>query len=133
MATSEVGDFDLSWHCRNARLHTNHTHPPILATNPTTAPPNTSHAEFTLNRNASAALTTAIAPANGVITAARANSNPTNAINATAAAFTPSRNKLAVGDFRNRGNTPAVTATYVNAGTNIPSVASPAPRHPANT
>ena len=41
--------------------------------NPTTAPPNTSQAEFTLNRNASAALTTAIAPASGVTTAARAN------------------------------------------------------------
>jgi hypothetical protein len=45
----------------------------IFATNPTTAPPNTSQAEFTLNRNASAALTTAIAPASGVITAAHAN------------------------------------------------------------
>jgi len=45
----------------------------IFATNPTTAPPNTSHAEFTLNRNASAALTTTITPASGVITAARAN------------------------------------------------------------
>src|SRR5882672_6076906 len=104
-----------------------------LNTTPTTAPPKTNHAELTLNRNKSTAAIPAIKIAGTLNSASRANCHPTNAINATAAAFTPSRNAPAVGDFLNRGKNFAVTPTNTNAGKNIPTVASAAPFHPAST
>src|SRR5882672_12714888 len=104
-----------------------------LNTTPTTAPPKTNHAELTLNRNKSTAAIPAIKIAGTLKSVSRANCHPTNAISATAAAFTPSRNAPAVGDLRNFGRYFAVIATNTNAGKNIPNVASTAPRQPEIT
>src|SRR5262249_32961026 len=100
---------------------------------PTAAPPNTNQAEFTLYRNNKTTAITPITIAGTFSNVARANCHPTNAITATAAAFTPSRNAPAIGDFRKRGKNLAVTATNTNAGKNIPTDATAAPFHPAIT
>ena len=100
---------------------------------PTNAPPKTNHAEFTRNFITKTIATVAITIGVALNIVSRANCHPTNAINATAAAFTPSKNVPAIGDFRNFGKYFAVTATKKNAGKNIPAVASTAPFHPAIT
>src|SRR5687768_12750566 len=83
---------------------------------PTAAPAATNQAEFTLyriNATPAAIARTTVTTSN---TAARANCHVTTTIKASEAAFTPSRNAPAVGDFRMRGINGPLIATKKNAG-----------------